>query len=150
MPKRGAKRTLASTPSNTQDMSAHALTLQLKLKACFESLVRDKRSCADYVHMYQLTLLQPGAALAKMNSFTQHAGSDPWEAPTAIEHGQCETSLLQWTYDPKTMWRGAPQNPNVHSIARSIIAVGFRKDCSQMSVPATHHSLTKSIMCAVC
>ena len=124
-------------------MSPHALTLQLKLKVCFDSLVKDKRSCADYVHMYQQTLLQPGAALAKMNAFTQHTGSDPLEAPAAIEHGQCETSLLQWTYDPKTMWRGAPQNPNVLSIARSIIAVGFRKDCSQMSVLDTTHSLTK-------
>lgn len=124
-----AKRMLASTPSNTQDMSVHALTLQLKLKTCFDTLVKDRGSFADLVHKYQLTLSKPGAAIAKVNSFIAHTDAEPWAPAAAVVHGQFDTCLLQWSYDARTMWRGAPQNPNVFRIAKSIIAVGFRKDC---------------------
>jgi hypothetical protein len=130
MPKRAApKRMLTSTPSNTQDMSAHALTLQVKLKVCFEKLLKERRSFADMVHKYQLTLSKPGAAVAKVNSLLQHTDAEVWAPPAAVTHGQFETCVVQWSFDMKTMWRGAPQNPNVFRIAKSIIAVGFRKDC---------------------
>ena len=140
-----ARRTLAVTPSNPADMSPHAHQLQAKLKVLFEHLVKERVSFADHAYCYQLRHSRPGEALAKLNGMLTKTDipivdMDMLKQPT--EPGHLDTVIVQWSFKAQSMWRGEPQNPNVYRIAKSIIAVGFRKDMIAQISNVSHQMFT--------
>jgi hypothetical protein len=130
MARKSGSRALKATPSNAGEMDPHAITLQGALKTLFEQLVRAKppQSLQQFAHGYQLKHMAPGAAAQCVISMVGDANT-AWN--TELQPGSFTTSVVQWNFDAKTMWRGAPMNNEVYRIAKSIIAVGLRTDCKR-------------------
>ena len=129
MVRRSGARMLKATPSNAGDLDPHTITLQGALKTLYEQLVNAKppQSLQQYAHGYQMKHMAPGAAAQCVSGLVADANTI-WG--TDLQPGHFVTSVVQWNYDAKTMWRGAPMNNEVYRIAKSIIAVGLRADCN--------------------
>ena len=129
MVRKSGSRALKATPSNAGDMDPHTITLQGALKTLCEQLVSAKppQSLQQYAHGYQIKHMAPGVAAQCVSGLVADADTS-WS--TDLEPGHFTTSVVQWNFDAKTMWRGAPSNSEVYRIAKSIIAVGLRSDCN--------------------
>ena len=129
MVRKSGSRVLKATPSNAGDMDPHTITLQGALKTLCEQLVSAKppQSLQQYAHGYQIKHMAPGVAAQCVSGLVADADTS-WS--TDLEPGHFTTSVVQWNFDAKTMWRGAPSNNEVYRIAKSIIAVGLRSDCN--------------------
>jgi len=124
------KRNLRATPSCPEEVHPLSVALCQRLDHEYLGVIEHKDTFRAIVHRYAQEHAKPGemqARVAKVMAMV-NATYDPSLWSVAPAFGHCTTAIMQWSFTEESMWRGTPKNKIVLKYAKSMTAVGFRKD----------------------
>ena len=124
------KRNLRTTPSCPDEVHPLCAALGRRLDEEYLGVMEHRQTFRGIVNRYAHENAKPGEMQARVAKVVDavKVTYDPslWSVVPAFGH--CTTAIMQWSFTEESMWRGTPKNKIVLKYAKSMAAVGFRKD----------------------
>ena len=127
------RRKLRSTPSSSDEVDELRKAISKDIDEVYAKIRKEKSSFITTVREYIAAHSEPGTLQARVQAVLTHVGAtynfDAWLVDP--DHGKSVSAIMQWSFEPKSMWRGTPKNKVVYKLAKSMAIVGFRQDSLQ-------------------